>query len=243
MPKTILVSETEKAAYIDDVQTKFNNFISQMILIKEFYEKRKFELPIPAYANFRDALFHFSKMSTQGDYIKLSQQDYALEEHLHRSLKDSIITLFYKLTQGIEALLNINKMVSQGYNIVLDDKESSLLSLVLETNDIGEVFEKYSSCYSKKTIYRVLLKHYIDFTERNIDRQLRETLHTIKNNTLSIRNVSLHIERPMEEESEIKRYLILFNECEESLSKLNILEYVYYAKHLNDVFLLDIIKI
>ena len=39
-------------------------------------------------------------------------QDYALEEHLHRSLKDSIITLFYKLTEGIESLLNINKMIT-----------------------------------------------------------------------------------------------------------------------------------
>lgn len=242
MTKTIFVSEIEKSAYLDEVQDKFDNYISQIFLIKNFYEERKFRLPIPAYANFRDALFHFSKMNAQGDYIKLVQQDYALEEHLHRSLKDSIITLFYKLTEGLESLLNINKMINDGYDIVLDEKENELLKLVSSADYIGEVFEKYAAQYSKETIYKVLLKQYINNIHLSIDKTLREVLHKIKNNTLSIRNVSLNIERPLEEDSQINYYLLLFSECEMILSKLGILEYVYYAEKLNKIFFLNVIE-
>lgn len=241
MTKTIFVSEIEKSAFLDDVQDKFDNYISQIFLIKNFYETRKFRLPIPAYANFRDALFHFSKMNTQGDYIKLVQQDYALEEHLHRSLKDSIITLFYKLTEGIESLMNINKMINDGYDIVLDKKENELLKLVSSADNIGDVFEKYAEQYSKEIIYKVLLKQYINEIRGSIDKTLRILLHKIKNNTLLIRNVSLNIKRPLEDNSQIKHYLSLFNECEITLSQLGILEYVYYAEKLNKVFLLNVI--
>lgn len=110
------------------------------------------------------------------------------------------------------------------------------MKLVSSADNIGDVFEKYAEQYSKEIIYKVLLKQYINEIRGSIDKTLRILLHKIKNNTLLIRNVSLNIKRPLEDNSQIKHYLSLFNECEITLSQLGILEYVYYAEKLNKVF-------
>lgn len=57
------------------------------------YQKSKVKIVPPFATNFRDALFHYAKLYEADTYQEVIEQAGAIEEHLNRAIKDSIIQL------------------------------------------------------------------------------------------------------------------------------------------------------
>lgn len=242
MNDIMLISEKDKASCLNNLQTTFDSFVLNMDKIQETYQTVTLsDLQIFSYSNFRDALFHFSKIDSQSDFIKISQQVYALEEHLHRSLKDSVVYLFYTLTSGIESYLSIIEILEK-FDLNLDESEKELYSKIVAYRSIYSVFMDFSNKYSLNSINKCLLLKLKDSYENSTKAILRNILHQAKNKSFNIRNISLKIERPLEDEANLDSYLKFFNEAYAQLNAIGLMEYIYYANSLKLSLISNITK-
>lgn len=88
---------TDKESLCQNIYT--DEIIKSADYLKEFemYAKvGKKRIPVTCYTNFRDALFHFRKMTKCAEEHGIMQQAFAVKEHLHRARTDAKTSvLFY----------------------------------------------------------------------------------------------------------------------------------------------------
>ena len=68
---------------------------------------KKFDasLPLSCYTNFRDALFHFTKINRLIDESEISNQVFAVEEHLSRAMTDAVNGISDYYLKGVAKIL------------------------------------------------------------------------------------------------------------------------------------------
>lgn len=229
----VLLSESDKDEYLSTCQKKIDRYSEDLDLIIPLFGKIKAEVPTSSYANFRDALFHFYKMKSLVDEIQMIKEIYAMEEHLNRSLKDTIIALFQNLSVRIEFLLQIKPIDNQKLYDSLDDFFKNLSKL-----NIHEIINKLSTLQpNQHQIHQAAILCLLKFCEGELWKYrslLRNVLHIIKNECLSIRSISLSIERPWESSNHtMKYYYDFFIENIDKLDKDDLLAFIPFSYYLS----------
>lgn len=238
----VLLSEADKDEYLSTCQNKIDRYSKDLELIISLFDKIRAKVPTSSYANFRDALFHFYKMKSLVDEIQMIKEIYAMEEHLNRSLKDTIIALFQNLSVRIEFLMQIKPIDNQKLYDLLDDSFKNLAKL-----NVYEIIQQLSRFQPNQyQIHQAAILFLLKFCEGELWKYcslLREVLHIIKNECLSIRSISLSIGRPWESSNyTTKFYHDLFIENLDKLNKDSLLAFVPFSYYLNLVYNKKFIK-
>ena len=220
------ISDFDKTAYLVSLMKILDQFVVQLSQVKNLYDDVGYVFPLSCYNNFRDALFHYLKITKLDEESKILCEGYALQEHLHRSIKDSIINFLQQLVICIENLVHLNK-ISQ------EQEEYSRKCLkeygCSDCKEILKILEKLDDIGVEKELVTIIIKYmYITkIKSPETDRALREQMHKIKNYILSIRNESLLIRQPYKSQAKIDDFFVLYNEIKETLEKYNLYNYVF----------------
>ena len=195
--------------------------------LEELYKLEQLPFPIQCRTNFRDAWFHYKKVYERFDSIKVQQEQYAMEEHLIRVLKDAITVLFNAYAYWIENVYYL-----------LDEKQTVLK--VLQNNDKEDEYYKkcididinvhywYKAVNDKITgkkdkkditpeedaiIKDVTLRLFLERADLNAYRKvLQECMHKIKNYSLRTRLEGIEIYRPENSEEYLDDFSEVFGE-------------------------------
>ena len=97
-----VLSDFEHMQYADYAAQKISIYYEYLSILEKWFSEAGWELPLPCRTNFRDAWFHFKKLYERKDYVKVVQEEYALEEHLIRAVKDAIICYYQIYIRRIE---------------------------------------------------------------------------------------------------------------------------------------------
>ena len=100
-----VLSDFEHMQYADYAAQKISIYYEYLSILEKWFSEAGWELPLPCRTNFRDAWFHFKKLYERKDYVKVVQEEYALEEHLIRAVKDAIICYYQIYIRRIEIVL------------------------------------------------------------------------------------------------------------------------------------------
>lgn len=98
---------TDKESLCQNIYT--DEIVRSMDYLKEFeaYAKiGKKEIPVTCYTNFRDALFHFRKMTNCAEEHEIMQQAFAVKEHLNRARTDAKISVLFYFSRVANYLMN-----------------------------------------------------------------------------------------------------------------------------------------
>lgn len=234
----VLISEKDKQKYLENIQVMIDQFSRDVQKITESFNDLHVDVPISAYANFRDALFHFLKIRSLGDEIQVLKEMYAIEEHLHRSLKDTVISLFQNITIRLEKLLEIEYFDNKELYTKMDDKTRDILKRIGEFNTKEEFEAKFKDLREVEIdrISLALLYFYINEVKPDYKRKYRKIIHNIKNECIKIRNVSLSIDRPLGDQKNTAYYCDFYKTIKKELEDMNIFMYVPFAYQLNSTF-------
>lgn len=173
----------------------YNDYIVNSANILKLYEEYsntlEGNLPDSCYTNFRDALFHFRKLASSSEKYEFHCQEFAIKEHLSRSLTDAASSVIDVITWVAENMLRdgnvldkwkpqirlmlhklkniflrkrlVGMMIS-GDEIKVEHKEiiNSLDEfLSFANNNCKEFFALYSSQYSSRIILGIEKNAYI----------------------------------------------------------------------------------
>ena len=160
---------------------------SKMKLMEKLYDLEKIDFPTQCRTNFRDAWFHYKKVYERFDSIKVYQEQYAMEEHLIRILKDAITVLFNKYAYWIENVYYL-----------LEEKQAVLG--VLTTSKVDEF---YSECID----IRIDSDYWYNAIQKRI---CKEKGILDKKKDAAIKDVTLRL---FLEQADIKAYRVVLQEC------------------------------
>ena len=225
----ILLSERDKRKYLDSCQSKLDSYVKDLKLITSLFEELQAEAPLSSYANFRDALFHFLKIRTLGDEVQVLQEIYAMDEHLHRSLKDTVVSLFQRLSVQIEYLMRIPVLSREHIMATMHSDSKLLLDSNKNVVSLKRALEKPENKISIEEASKLFLIYFYEtFCPNNIQ-IFRKTIHSIKNECFDIRSVSLSIERVLSSNKNAEFYKDFYFCVTEELRSCGMFEYVPYA--------------
>lgn len=177
----------------------------KMAQLEKLYEREELPFPIQCRTNLRDAWFHYKKVYERFDSIKVYQEQYAMEEHLVRMIKDAITVLFNVYAYRIE----------NAYYLL--DEKQAVLDVLKST--------KSEDCYCKCADIRIDTDHWFDTIRERISGEketrtdavvkdvtlclfmeqadidvyrkvLQQCMHIIKNYSLKTRLEGIEIYRP-----------------------------------------------
>ena len=225
----ILLSERDKRKYLDSCQIKLDSFVKDLNLITGLFEELQAEAPLPSYANFRDALFHFLKIRSLGDEVQVLQEIYAMDEHLHRSLKDTVISLFQRLSVQIEYLMRIPELNREHIVATLATDAKLLLDSNKDVVSLKRTLENPENKISIEEASKLLLVYFSEASCPNNIHIFRKVIHAIKNECFDIRSVSLSIERVLSSDKNAEFYKDFYFCVTEELRGCGMFEYVPYA--------------
>lgn len=126
----------------------FQNAYSEYIVNTSDYIKRcetiadiiNTYLPVECYTNFRDALFHFFKMTRSTEENEIQHQLFAVREHAGRAKTDAEISLVDELRQLILWMLK-NRCFDENIQIILKDLLNCLGNYELDLRIHGMMLE------------------------------------------------------------------------------------------------------
>lgn len=87
------ISDNQHTEYIDKYSALIFEYHDLLVQITMLYQKSHVKIVPPFATNFRDALFHYAKLYEADTYQEVIEQAEAIEEHLNRAIKDSIMQL------------------------------------------------------------------------------------------------------------------------------------------------------
>lgn len=116
--------------------------LSRISLISRLYASCKIRIAPPFSTNFRDALFHYKKLYEADTLEEAISQKEAINEHLSRSIKDSLIQLTQVLLFSINSiyedpniLSNKKLLIQEGMHII----KQAVLKLRIDSMDIVRI--------------------------------------------------------------------------------------------------------
>lgn len=91
--KYTVISSEEHERFCDDASRLIYEYLGLFSLLMGLYETCGIRIPPPFGTNFRDSLFHYKKLYESDTVDEVISQYEAIEEHLSRAIKDSLIQL------------------------------------------------------------------------------------------------------------------------------------------------------
>lgn len=209
---------------------------NKMKKLELLYGLEELNFPIQCKTNFRDAWFHYKKVFERFDSIKVYQEQYAMEEHLIRILKDAIIVLFNKYAYWLE---NVYYLLEKKHEVLevlnsIKAKEYYLdcADINIDTNFWYKIIDNRISAHAgisdkekDAAIKDVTLCLFLEQANTKVYREfLQQCMHKIKNYSLKTRLEGIEIYRPENSDA----YL---NDCAEVFGriKMDLIEHRIYS--------------
>jgi len=174
------------------------------------------QVPLSAYVNFRDALFHYSAACHHEEVITLITDSSMLEEHLHRAVKDTAVFFLQQLGNKLESLWNYSRSLSP---VKINTAKSHPLNIketfyTLYKDDkledaLGFLHDSYEDVLSSQ---KSVLQHW---------------MHEIRSYDLLTRNSSMQIQKPFHP-SNLRDFLLFIEQCNSELKTCGLFELVYW---------------
>ena len=208
-----VLSDFEHMQYADNAAQKISVYYEYLSILEKWFSEAGWELPLPCRTNFRDAWFHFKKLYERKDYVKVVQEEYALEEHLIRAVKDAIICYYQIYIRRIEIVYqffrtgNLTDCILQEH--LKDIKRNAEFITVHTDNWTMELYKRLEEPVNMDIFMETVCYVYCrDMDLKQVAEQLQSCLHKIKNYYSKLRLNGTDIYRPVSEEE-------YMNECEQ----------------------------
>lgn len=216
--RNTVLSNAEHDWYANRTAEKLIVYFDYLDKLNRWFMESGLEMPLACRTNFRDTWFHFKKLYERRDYVKIVQEEYALEEHLIRAIKDAIICYYQIYIRKIERV----------YQYLIADKLSTCITpenikeiqnrvhfITISTEKWDLEIKKYVNPDMDMQLYleAVCYIYSRDVDGRKASRQLQKCLHMVKNYYSKLRLNGTDIYRPSSDEAYMK-------ECEEVFVKM-----------------------
>lgn len=216
--RNTVLSDTEHNRYANRTAQKLIMYFDYLDSLDKWFKESGLELPLACRTNFRDAWFHFKKLYERRDYVKIVQEEYALEEHLIRAVKDAIICYYQIYIRKIERVyryLSADMLSTWIAPEDLEEIKKNVHSVTFYTEKWDSEIKKYINPDTDMQLY---LETVCYIYSRDIDApkaagQLQKCLHMIKNYYSKLRLNGTDIYRPSSDDAYMK-------ECEEVFDKM-----------------------
>lgn len=232
-----VLSEAEHMRYINYSAQKIIMYFKYLYFLERWYDEVGWELPLPCRTNFRDAWFHFKKLYERKDYVKIVQEEYALEEHLIRAVKDAIICYFQTYISDIEIVYKSLKQVSiSNTDIKQYKKVAAAISIDVNSSSWALDLHKFLSEAKEKVSYEEIAWYIYcrDMDTNIVAENMQKCLHMIKNYYSMLRLNGTDIYRPVSEEQYMdecqKVYNLMIDCLEENKLKNVIRIFAHYFR-------------
>lgn len=165
-----VISQKHLDNFCDISSDKIFSALEKISLITNLYARCQIKLLPPFATNFRDALFHYKKLYEADTVEEAIEQTEAIDEHLSRAIKDSLMQLVQILLSSITSLYNdsdfdgsvkleIQKQIHNLKQAILKLRINSM-DIVRISEDSTEIMEEISKCIvwcSKNEILKLKL--------------------------------------------------------------------------------------
>lgn len=175
------------------------------------------QVPLSAFVNFRDALFHYSAACKREEVIELIEERSKLEEHLHRAVKDTAVFFLQRLGNKLESLWSYSRR---------DNSTAGSSPVKVDPESIKEKFYSLRAAGECEDALVFLHASYADVLRSNKS-VLQHWMHEIRNYDLETRDSSMQIQKPFHPDS-LHKFLNTIDECNEKLKANDLFELVYW---------------
>lgn len=198
------LSADEKEQFLSGMLETIERYNIQLSELEKRYTQIQCRLISPCYFNFRDALFHYEKAYQSQEVIQLYCEQNAMQEHLHRALKDGCIKYLQLLNERLgilyqysctpERLQALKKMAEQisekiGKNLV-DINHFGLNIIALDKSMPTDLPDEE---YQILCEYLYCVNYYEIFGKKKL---LQKCIHALRNLELDTRDSSMRIIQP-----------------------------------------------
>lgn len=201
-------------------------YLEYLNILEKWFGEINEDLPLPCRTNYRDAWFHYKKIYERRDYIKVFQEQYAMEEHLIRAIKDAINKYFQIWIYDMET---VYKAIKTGKLEKSIDKYKRLFEHLRISLTIGqqgweqklykEMDEKKALDYFSKIVLYVYAK---EMDQKKAVEGLQKCIHKTKNYCAKIRLHGTDIYRPASNEEYMEECQSVYNELIDTLETLQL---------------------
>lgn len=200
--------------YLSMMRSKLKEYHGMIQELTECYKEPQWGVPLSSYINFRDALCHYAAACHCEELIALRQEDNAMEEHLHRAVKDMAVNYLQILA---ERILEV-------YSYEPSEDDTNPLGLDAGVN-IYDYVEDLAKQGEYKTFIQLLHRYYVQ--NHSDDRKiLQKWLHKVRDFDLIRRDASLRIKKPFSSEG-LKAFYTLIADCKKDLETRNLYKLVF----------------
>lgn len=230
MPSNHVLEYDSQNIYLSNALDEIDLTYRRLKMIENAYSKfnSNVKLPIPAYTNFRDALFHFVKIYENEDYKSIVGNSFALNEHLQRGLKDAVLRLLNNLSKWVEFFCirhsvdskteeEIKKKCPQIESLCRWDIDSFYKSILAKPDEHGNM-----SYYQLCDICMKICANVVQNNNPQYIIELRKYMHFFKNETAMIRTTSSIIETTYTGDDSFDKLIKEINNFYEYVEKVNL---------------------
>lgn len=225
------VSTQEKEFFLSAMIDTIMRYNSRVSELERKYEKLYCTLITPCYFNFRDALFHYEKAYHSQEIIQLYCEQNAMQEHLHRAMKDGCVQYIHLISEQLDILYQY-RCTSERLNQLTDRVHAIAKSAGVTTEDIEKIgtdafaladYLPHITQENLQIVYEYLfnVKGGTSPAQRKI---LQKAFHIIRNLELDSRSSSMHISKPFSIEpnkvTEKAPFDLFFDDCDRQFSML-----------------------
>ncbi len=224
------VDGPEQSQYLKVMRNDLSNYHDSIQSIIDLYEKTgpaydtdlSWEVPLSAFINFRDALCHYATACHHGEAMQLLQDQNAIEEHLHRAVKDIAVNYLQVLGSRLVAVYQYKPCDVEilPESIPPIDSSTSVAEIVhtLFAEERWDDIPLFLHYFYKKHL----------FVHKGV---LQQWIHIIRNFDLKTRNSSLKIRKPFranERSGPLVDFFEITKKCETELKDVNLYDTVYF---------------
>lgn len=241
-------STQEEELLLSSMIDTIMRYDSRVRELERKYEKLRCTLITPCYFNFRDALFHYEKAYHSQETIQLYCEQNAMQEHLHRAMKDGCVQYIHLICERLDILYQY-RCTPERLDRLTDRVCAIARSAGVTPGDIENVgtdalalaaYLPHIAQEDLQIVYEYLfnVKGGTSPAQRKL---LQKASHVTRNLELDSRSSSMHISKPFSIEPDKVTgkapFDSFFDDCDRQLSKLHdakLEDFVIAAKVLKD---------
>ncbi len=225
------VDAREQIQYLKVMHNYLSNYHEAIQSIINLYQKSgpvydgydaSWSVPLSAFVNFRDALCHYAAACHHEEAIQLLQDQNAIEEHLHRAVKDIAVNYLQVLGSRLSAVYQ--------YKLCNEEMLPEGIPHVNSSTDVEKVVHTLFDEERFDDIPPFLHYFYVNFLSVNKG-VLQKCIHKIRNFDLKTRKSSLIIRKPFkvdDPDGPLVDFFKITKDCEVELKKFNLYDTVYF---------------
>lgn len=204
----------QQQLHLSMMREQLKEYHSMIQRLKECYDEPQWGAPLSSYVNFRDALCHYAVACHCEELIALRQESNAMEEHLHRAVKDMVVNY----------LQILGERILEVYSYIPTTEDAQQLELKDDVN-----FYEHVEDLIKRKEYKTFVQSLRQYYEKDCDKRrkaLQKWLHEVRNFDLIRRDASLRIEKPFSKEG-LKAFYTLIGDCKKDLEDKGLYQLVF----------------